>query len=93
MQNAVKARFALRRLPHVRLCTLRQLVLAQSQALTTFIIGPRISMVKPLKHGGQGPRSESDMNALTCMDLAQTTRTPLVDILQRSYFKKGMRNI
>jgi len=39
MQNAVKARFALRRLPHVRLCTLRQFVLAQSQALTTFFIG------------------------------------------------------
>jgi len=39
MQNTVKARFALRRLPHVRLCTLRQVVLAQSQALTTFFIG------------------------------------------------------
>jgi len=39
MQNAVKARFALRRLAHVRLCTLRQIVLAQSQALTTFCIG------------------------------------------------------
>ena len=39
MQNAVKARFALRHLPHVRLCTLRQVVLAQSQALTTFCIG------------------------------------------------------
>jgi len=39
MQNAVKARFSFRRLPHVPLCTLRQVVLAQSQALTTFFIG------------------------------------------------------
>jgi len=45
MQNTVKARFALRRLPHVRLCTLRQLVLAQSQALTPFFTALYLSMI------------------------------------------------
>ncbi|HCJ12367.1 MAG TPA: hypothetical protein DHV51_04670 [Opitutae bacterium] len=46
MQNAVKACFALRRLSHVRLCTLRQIVLAQSQALTAFFTGLDLLMHK-----------------------------------------------
>jgi len=32
-----KMRFALRRLPHVRLCTLRQIVLAQSHILASIL--------------------------------------------------------
>ncbi|HCJ12247.1 MAG: hypothetical protein A2Y14_02680 [Verrucomicrobia bacterium GWF2_51_19] len=45
MKNAVKARFALLEVPHVPLCTLRQIVLAQSQALTPFFIGLCVSII------------------------------------------------
>ncbi|OHE74373.1 MAG: hypothetical protein A2Y14_03685 [Verrucomicrobia bacterium GWF2_51_19] len=73
MQNAVKARFSLRATALHTVCTLRQLVLAQSQALTPFFTG-----LCELKN------TKGKTAAKWAYSQARTTRTPW-DILQWSF--------
>ena len=83
-RNAVKARFALRRLPHVRLCTLRQIVLAQSQALTTF----GVSLCKLTIYERKGCYKMNNKERTFVRDLARTMLTFCNDL--EEFMKKWL---